>query len=126
MRISDWSSDVCSSDLIRPLVTTGRNMYLTPATDSNIIIAAWEWGPFLGTDLIRTTLSPYLRPSPQSIPIAAQVSGQYVSSILATTEATERGVDEDILWGHDGYVAQASSSDLFIEKDAISIGRAHV
>jgi len=106
------------SAYIRPLVTTGRNMYLTPASDSSIIITAWEWGPFLGTDLIRTSLSPYRRPSHQSVPMSAKVSGQYVTSILATTEATKRGFDEAILLDHDGYVAQASSNNLFIEKDA--------
>ncbi|HWK55926.1 MAG TPA: branched-chain-amino-acid transaminase [Parapedobacter sp.] len=106
------------SAYIRPLVTTGRNMYLTPATDSSIVITAWEWGPFLGAGLIRTTLSPYRRPSPHSLPMDAKVSGQYVSSIVATTEATKRGFDEAILLDHDGYVAQASSNNLFIEKDA--------
>ncbi|MEC3878360.1 branched-chain-amino-acid transaminase [Parapedobacter sp. 10938] len=105
------------SAYVRPLVTTGRNMYLTPSTDSSIVIAAWEWGPFLGAGLIRTTLSPYRRPSPQSVPMTAKVSGQYVSSILATTEATKRGFDEAILLDEDGYVAQASSNNLFIEKD---------
>lgn len=105
------------SAYVRPLVTTGRNMYLTPATHANIIITAWEWGPFLGAGLIRTTVSPYRRPSPLSVPMEAKVSGQYVSSILATTEATKRGFDEAILLDHDGYIAQASSNNLFIEKD---------
>src|SRR5690606_2349632 len=72
---------------------------------------------FLGAGLIRTTLSPHRRPSPQSVPPAAKVSGQYVASILATTEATKRGFDEAILLDHDGYIAQASSNNLFIEKD---------
>lgn len=107
------------SAYIRPLVTAGRNMYLTPASDSNIAITAWEWGPFLGVDLIRASLSPYRRPSPQSVPMMAKISGQYVTSILATTEATKRGFDEAILLDHDGYVAQASSNNLFIEKDAV-------
>lgn len=104
------------SAYIRPLVTTGHNMFLTPASNSSIIITAWEWGPSLGADLIRTTLSPYRRPSPQSIPMSAKISGQYVSSILATTEATKRGFDEAILLDHEGYLAQASSNNLFIEK----------
>src|SRR5690606_8920609 len=106
------------SAYIRPLVTTGHNMYLTPATDSSIVITAWEWGPFLGAGLIRTTLSPYRRPSPQSLPTTAKVSGQYIASILATTDATKRGFDEAILLDHDDHVAQASSNNLFIEKDA--------
>src|SRR5690606_16316687 len=77
-----------------------------------------EWGPFLGAGLIRTTLSPYRRPPTHSLPMDAKVSGQYVSSIVATSEATKRGFDEAILLDHDGYVAQASSNNLFIEKDA--------
>ncbi len=106
------------SAYIRPLVTTGHNMYLTPAKDSSIVIAAWEWGPFLGTDLIRVSLSPFRRPNPASIPPDVKVSGQYVASIVATTEATKRGFDEAILLDDGGYVAQASSNNLFIEKDA--------
>ncbi len=106
------------SAYVRPLVTTGHNMYLTPASDSSIVIAVWEWGPFLGTDLIRTTLSPYQRPNPNSVPAGAKISGQYVASIMATTEATKRGFDEAILLDSDGHVAQASSNNLFIEKDA--------
>lgn len=107
------------SAYIRPLVTTGQNMYLTPAKDSNIVIAAWEWGPFLGTDLIRVSISPYQRPNPNSMPAEAKISGQYVASILATNDATQRGFDEAILLDSEGYIAQASSNNLFIEKDAM-------
>ena len=107
------------SAYIRPLVTAGQNMYLTPAQDANIIITAWEWGPFLGTDLIRVSISPYQRPNPASVPPEAKISGQYVASIVATTEATKRGYDEAILLDSDGYIAQASSNNLFIEKDTV-------
>lgn len=107
------------SAYIRPLVTTGQNMYLTPAKDAHIVIAAWEWGPFLGTDLIRVSISPYQRPNPNSLPAEAKISGQYVASIVATNEATQRGFDEAILLDSEGYVAQASSNNLFIEKDTV-------
>lgn len=107
------------SAYVRPLVTTGHNMYLTPSEDSSIVISAWEWGPFLGTDRIKVTLSPYQRPNPHSLPPDAKLSGQYVASILATTEATKRGFDEAILLDSEGYIAQASSNNLFIEKDGL-------
>lgn len=107
------------SAYIRPLVTTGHNMYLTPAKDSHIVITAWEWGPFLGTDLIRVSISPYQRPNPSSLPAEVKISGQYVASIVATNEAIQRGFDEAILLDNEGYVAQASSNNVFIEKDAV-------
>lgn len=103
---------------VRPMVITGHNMYLTPAVEATMVILAWEWGPFLGTDLIRATLSPYQRPNPWSLPPDVKISGQYVASILATTEAIKRGFDEAILLDQEGFVAQASSNNLFIEKDA--------
>lgn len=107
------------SAYIRPLVTTGHNMYLIPAKDVNLMIAAWEWGPFLGTGLIRLTVSPYQRPNPHSLPAGAKVAGQYVASIVATNEATQRNFDEAVLLDSNGYVAQASSNNLFIEKDGL-------
>lgn len=107
------------SAYIRPLVITGHNMYLTPAKDTSISIAAWEWGPFLGTGLVRLTISPYQRPNPKSLPAEAKIAGQYVSSIMATNEASQRGFDEGVLLDNGGHVAQASSNNLFLEKDSI-------
>lgn len=104
------------SAYIRPLVTTGHNMYLTKGADTNIVILAWEWGPFLGTQLVRTTISPYQRPNPKSLPANAKISGQYVASIVATNEAVQRGYDEAILLDSEGFLAQASSNNVFIEK----------
>ncbi|KGE15002.1 branched-chain-amino-acid transaminase [Sphingobacterium deserti] len=102
---------------IRPLVFSGPNMHLTAASSSNIMIAAWEWGPYLGQNLLRVCISDVERPNPKSLPVDAKVSGQYVSSILATSDAIKRGFDEALLRDQEGYIAQASSENLFIEKD---------
>lgn len=107
------------SAYIRPLVTTGHNMYLTTGASSHIVILAWEWGPFLGSNLIRATLSPYQRPNPKSLPVNAKISGQYTASIYATNEANARGYDEAILTDSEGNIAQASSNNLFIEKNGV-------
>lgn len=105
------------SAYIRPLVYSGSNMHLTSAKASNIMIAAWEWGPFLGQNLVNVCISELERPSPKSFRIDAKISGQYINSIMATSEAIRKGYDEALLLDQEGFVAQASSENLFIEKD---------
>jgi len=102
---------------IRPLVFSGSNMHLTTSNDANIMIAAWEWGPYLGQNLLRVNVSSIERPNPKSFHINAKVSGQYINSILATSDSIKKGFDEAILLDHEGYISQASSENIFIEKD---------
>lgn len=102
---------------IRPLVFSGSNMHLTSATTSKIMIAAWEWGPYLGQNLLRVCTSKIQRPNPKSFRIDAKVSGQYINAILAASDALKNGYDEALLLDQEGHIAQASSENLFIEKD---------
>lgn len=102
---------------IRPLIYSGSNMHLTTASSANIMIAAWEWGPYLGQNLVKVNISKIERPNPKSFPVDAKVSGQFINSILATSDAIQHGFDEALLVDQEGFVAQASSENLFIEKD---------
>jgi len=102
---------------IRPLVYSGSNMHLTTSNTANLMIAAWEWAPYLGQNLLRVNISKIQRPNPKSFPTDAKVSGQYINSILATSDAIQQGFDEALLMDQEGFVAQASSENLFIEKD---------
>ena len=105
------------SAYIRPLVFSGSNMHLTKAKQSNIMIAAWEWGPFLGQNLLKVCISDFVKPNPKSFRIDAKISGQFVNSIMATSDAVRKGYDEALLLDLNGFVSQASSENLFIEKD---------
>ncbi len=49
--------------------------------------------------------------------IEAKVCGHYVNSILATTEAKDKGYDEALLLDCDGYLAEGPGANLFFEKD---------
>ena len=78
---------------LRPLVTCTPNMSLTKGKESQLLIAAWEWGAYLGEKLLRLKTSSYRRINPASFVVAAKVSGHYVNSIMATQEAKDLGFD---------------------------------
>jgi branched-chain amino acid aminotransferase len=102
---------------IRPLVYCHANMSLTEPSAVSIMICAWDWGAYLGNKQIRVCISGYQRPNPKSTPIEAKVSGHYVNSILATTEAKARGYDEAILLDQGNFIAEAPGANLFLEKN---------
>ncbi|MFL5741559.1 MAG: branched-chain amino acid transaminase [Flavisolibacter sp.] len=104
---------------LRPLVSVSPNMSLTKGKKPQIFIAAWDWGLYLGEKLVRVKTSSYRRITPASFVVAAKVSGHYVNSILATQEAKDLGFDEALLLDIEGYVAEGSGANVFIEQDGV-------
>jgi branched-chain amino acid aminotransferase len=104
---------------IRPLVYCSPNMSLTSPKEVSLMICGWEWGKYLGDQLLRLCVSSYQRPNPKSIHIEAKVSGHYVNSILATSEAKKRGFDEALMLDMEGNVAEGPGANFFYEKDGI-------
>ena len=102
---------------IRPLVYLGANMSLTPTKEVHLVMMAWEWGKYLGDNLLNVMLSSYQRPNPKSCHVQAKVVGHYTNSILATTEAKQKGYDEALLTDINGYVAEGPGANFFFEKD---------
>lgn len=102
---------------LRPLIYTNSNMGLTPATESFLVIQAWEWGRLYGTELSKVMTSSYQRPNPKSIFVDAKVTGHYANSILAQQEAKMKGFDEALLLDADLNVAEGSGANFFFEKD---------
>lgn len=103
---------------IRPLIYAEvPNMSLTPPKESALLIAAWEWGKYLGDKTIRVALSPYQRPNPKAFHIEAKACGHYVNSTLATAEAKARGFDEGLLIDGNGFIAEGPGANFFFEKN---------
>lgn len=102
---------------IRPIVFCGPNMGLSRPRSVSIVICAWEWGAYLGDNLLNITFSSFCRPHPKSTKVEAKVCGHYVNSILATSEAKDKGYDEALLLDSDGFLAEGPGSNLFFEKD---------
>jgi branched-chain amino acid aminotransferase len=61
--------------------------------------------------------SSWRRVGDNMIPARAKVTGIYVNSSLARTEAMENGFDEAIMLNSNGYVGEGSSENLFIVRD---------
>jgi len=108
-----------SNAYIRPLVYCSPNMALTAPHETYLMIAAWEWGKYLGDRLLNVCISSYQRPNPKSIRAEAKVCGHYVNSILATVEAKQRGYDEALMLDANGYVAEGPGANFFFEKNGV-------
>ena len=106
-----------SNAYIRPLIFAGANMSLTPTDEVHVMLCAWEWGKYLGSKLLDVMVSSYQRPNPKSCHVEAKVTGHYVNSILATTEAKQKGFDEALLLDANGNVAEGPGANFFFEKN---------
>jgi branched-chain amino acid aminotransferase len=108
-----------SDAYLRPLVYCSPNMQLQQPNEVYLMICAWEWGKYLGDSLINLCISSYQRPNPNSVKVEAKVTGHYINSILATSEAKVRGFDEALMLDMNGNVAEGPGANFFYEKDGI-------
>lgn len=70
---------------------------------------------------IRCMTSSWRRISDAAIPARAKISGSYVNSALAKTEAIENGYDEAIMLAADGHVSEGSAENLFMVRDGVFV-----
>lgn len=110
-----------SNAYLRPLVFCSPNMSLTSPKEVYLMIAAWDWGKYFASNSLRLCISSYERPNPKSVHVEAKACGNYVNSILATTEAKTKGFDEALMLDMHGFVAEGPGANFFIEKDGTLI-----
>jgi branched-chain amino acid aminotransferase len=79
--------------------------------DSDFLLFAFPWGPYLDTDRARCCVSSWRFPN--EVP-RAKLTGLYVTNAAAKTEAVENGFDEAIMLTPDGYVAEGSGENIFL------------
>jgi len=66
---------------------------------------------------IRCMVSSWRRVDDNAAPARAKVTGIYINSALAKTDANEKGYDEAIVLTNDGHVSEGSAENLFIVRD---------
>ena len=109
---------------IRPLVyasseVLGVRMH---GLETDVVIFVAPFGPYLDIEQgARCQTSTWRRVDDTGIPPRAKVTGIYVNSALAKTEAQLNGFDEAIVLNSDGHVSEGSGENIFIIRDGILI-----
>src|SRR5579884_3204713 len=68
---------------------------------------------------LRAGVSSWRRADDSAAPPRAKITGLYVNSALAKSEAVANGFDEAIMLSHDGHVSEGSAENLFMVKRGV-------
>ncbi len=101
---------------IRPFVYTS-DLGIAPRLhniEKNFFVYALELGDYLSPDGVSCRISSWYRQEDRSLPLRGKISGAYITSSLAKTEAVDSGFDEAILMNAQGKVCEASGMNVFI------------
>jgi branched-chain amino acid aminotransferase len=105
---------------IRPLTWLadgGWNLTLDTGK-AHVGIAVWRQAVYLGQDApskgLKACVSSYTRHHPNATMTKAKISGNYVNSVMAKTDAQRQGLDEAILLDPEGYVTECTGANLFL------------
>ena len=104
---------------IRPFVYTS-DLGIAPRLhniETNFFIYCIELGDYLSPDGVSCRMSSWTRQEDRSLPLRGKISGAYITSSLAKTEASLSGFDEALLLNSRGKVSEASGMNLFIVRD---------
>ncbi len=104
---------------IRPFVYTS-DLGIAPRLhniETDFFIYGLELGDYLSPDGVKCRISSWTRQQDSSLPLRGKISGAYITSSLAKTEAVLSGFDEALLLNSQGKVSEASGMNLFIVRD---------
>ncbi|APD48947.1 branched-chain amino acid transaminase [Synechococcus sp. CS-602] len=104
---------------LRPFVYTS-DLGIAPRLhdiETDFLIYGIELGDYLSPDGVSCRFSSWCRQEDRSLPLRGKISGAYITSSLAKTEAVTSGFDEALLLNSRGKVSEASGMNLFIVRD---------
>ena len=108
---------------IRPFVYTS-DLGIAPRLhniETNFFIYCIELGDYLSPEGVTCRMSSWTRQEDRSLPLRGKISGAYITSSLAKTEASLSGFDEALLLNSNGKVSEASGMNLFIVRNGVLI-----
>ena len=74
---------------------------------------------YLDSRGLHVCVSSWRRTDDTMAPPRAKITGLYVNSALAKSEAVQNGYDEAILLSHDGHVAEGSAENIFLVRKGV-------
>jgi branched-chain amino acid aminotransferase len=108
-----------TSFYIRPFVYTS-DLGIAPRLhkiEKDFFVYGLELGDYLSPDGVSCRISSWYRQEDRSFPLRGKISGAYITSSLAKTEAVEAGFDEAILMNSQGKVCEASGMNIFVVRN---------
>jgi branched-chain amino acid aminotransferase len=82
--------------------------------DDAFVLYALPMGDYIATTGLRCCVSSWRRVDDNMIPARAKVSGAYVNSAFAKSEALMNGFDEAIMLTSEGHVSEGSAENIFM------------
>lgn len=110
-------NDVRAEAYVRPLLFQAGEQLAVRMHDSGarLCIAATPMpGDYIDVRGVRCMVSTWRRSPDTALPSRAKVIGGYVGPALAKTEAIRNGFDEALLLTADGYLAEATTANVFV------------
>ena len=82
--------------------------------EDHIIITSEPFGNYIDITGLHCGVSSWRRVDDNAIPARAKITGSYVNSAFAKSEAMQNGFDEAIMLTHDGNVSEGSAENIFL------------
>jgi branched-chain amino acid aminotransferase len=82
--------------------------------EDQLSMLAVPMGDYVSTDGLRCGVSSWRRIDDNMIPARAKVTGAYVNSAFAKSEAQQNGFDEAIMLTAEGHVSEGSAENIFL------------
>ena len=82
--------------------------------EKDFFVYGLELGDYLSPEGVSCRISSWYRQEDRSLPLRGKISGAYITSSLAKTEAVESGFDEAILLNSQGKISEASGMNVFV------------
>lgn len=82
--------------------------------EDRLVISSEPFGNYIDLTGLHCGVSSWRRVDDNAIPARAKITGAYVNSAFAKSEAMQNGFDEAIMLTHEGHVSEGSAENIFL------------